>query len=70
MAKNQELKDRIWKDIEAFNETYGKFEQVKKIALCDDAWAIDSGELTPSLKLKRKFIMNKYSHLVSAIYEG
>lgn len=70
MAKNQELKDRIWKDIEAFNETYGKFEQVKKIELCDDAWAIDSGELTPSLKLKRKFIMNKYSHLVSAIYEG
>jgi long-chain acyl-CoA synthetase len=70
MAKNQALKDRIWKDIESFNATYGNFEQVKKIALCDNAWTIDSGELTPSLKLKRKFIMNTYAHLVTGIYEG
>ncbi len=68
LATNEKVKDRIWEEIESLNEEYGKFEQVKKIELCDAPWAIDTGELTPSLKLKRKFIMSKYAHLVEKIY--
>jgi len=68
LAKNEKLKARIWEDINEMNEQFGKFEQVKKIELCESAWTIDSGELTPSLKLKRKYIMGKFDHLVNAIY--
>lgn len=68
MSNNEQLKERIWEEIERMNQDYGKFEQVKKIELCDAAWTIDSGELTPSLKLKRKFILAKYEHLVTKIY--
>jgi long-chain acyl-CoA synthetase len=68
LAKNEELKARIWKDIEAINAEYGNFEQVKKIELCEAPWTIESGELTPSLKLKRKFILAKYDHLMVKIY--
>ena len=68
LSTNEKLKQRIWEEIDKMNQGYGKFEQVKKIELCESAWAIDSGELTPSLKLKRKFIMAKYAHLVDEIY--
>ena len=68
LATNEKLKQRMWEEIDKMNQDYGKFEQVKKIELCESTWAIDSGELTPSLKLKRKFIMVKYAHLVDKIY--
>ena len=68
LSTNEQLRQRIWEDIDKMNQDYGKFEQVKKIELCDAAWAVDSGELTPSLKLKRKFILAKYEHLVTKIY--
>lgn len=69
MASNETLKQRIWEDIEEFNKEFGHFEQVKKIELCDAPWTIDTGELTPSLKLKRKVILGKYDHLLRKIYE-
>jgi len=69
MSTNQKLKDRIWEEIDGFNQQFGKFEQVKKIELCEKPWAIDTGELTPSLKLKRKVILQKYAHLVDKIYQ-
>lgn len=68
LAKNEELKARIWQDIEAYNEDYGNYEKIKKIELCSAPWTIDTGELTPSLKLKRKFILSKYDHLMLKIY--
>ena len=43
--------------------------KIEKIELCEKPWAIDTGELTPSLKLKRKVILQKYAHLVDKIYQ-
>ena len=68
MSANETLKERIWKEIDEMNVNYGKFEQVKKIELCEAAWTIETGELTPSLKLKRKFILSKYEQLMTKIY--
>ncbi len=68
LSANATLKERIWKEIDEMNVNYGKFEQVKKIELCEAAWTIETGELTPSLKLKRKFILSKYEHLMTKIY--
>jgi long-chain acyl-CoA synthetase len=68
MSASSPLKQRIWEEIEGFNAQFGKFEQVKKIELCEAPWTIETGELTPSLKLKRKAILAKYAHLVDKIY--
>lgn len=68
LAESPELKKRIWEEIAEFNKDYGNFEQIKKIELCSTPWTIETEELTPSLKLKRKIILKKYSHLVDAIY--
>ena len=54
--------------MDLLNQAYPNYEQIKKFELVDTQWAIPSGELTPTLKLKRKFIFAKYQHLVDKIY--
>ncbi|MCW5899040.1 MAG: long-chain fatty acid--CoA ligase [Flavobacteriales bacterium] len=66
--RDQRVIDRIFKEVEAANEGLGQWEQVKKIALLPKEFAIDTGELTPTLKLRRKPILAKYAAEVEAIY--
>lgn len=56
------------KEIDHYNEQFGHWEQVKKFELTPDVWSIDGGELTPTLKLKRKVIKEKYKKLYDKIY--
>lgn len=55
--------------INSFNEFFNHVEQVKRFELLPDEWTIDSGELTPTLKLKRKVIMEKYKAAIDRIYQ-
>jgi long-chain acyl-CoA synthetase len=54
--------------VEEYNQQFNHVEQVKKFELLDKEWTIDGGELTPTLKLKRKVIMEKYRQAVERIY--
>jgi long-chain acyl-CoA synthetase len=54
--------------IESFNIAFNHVEQVKRFELLPNEWTIDSGELTPTLKLKRKIIMEKYAAVIGRIY--
>ena len=54
--------------IEKFNPQFNPVEQVKKFELLNTEWTINGGELTPTLKLKRKVIMEKYADAVERIY--
>ncbi len=54
--------------IDSFNKFFNHVEQVKKFELLPYEWTIDSGELTPTLKLKRKVIMEKYKEAIERIY--
>ena len=53
-----------------FNENFGKWEQVKVFSLTNTVWGVDTGELTPTLKLKRKFIKEKYIDLYQKMYNN
>jgi long-chain acyl-CoA synthetase len=46
----------------------GKVEQIKKFELIDHEWTTEGGELTPTLKPKRKIIMEKHENLFNKIY--
>ena len=50
------------------DEKFGNWEQVKKFKLIDEIWSIDGGQLAPNLKVKRKFVKEKYSALIKEIY--
>ena len=54
--------------IDSFNKFFNQVEQVKRFELLPHEWTIDSGELTPTLKLKRKVIMEKYRDVLGRIY--
>lgn len=54
--------------VENYNKEYGHWEQIKKVKLLPAEFSIDGGELTPTLKLKRKVILEKYKAEVEEIY--
>ena len=67
-AENQQIINQIQKDIDRYNEQFGKWEKIKKFELTPDVWSIDAGHLTPTMKLKRKVIKEKYKDLIEKIY--
>ena len=54
--------------INEVNKNFNNVERVKKFELLSCEWSIEGGELTPTLKLKRKVIMEKYGDVVNRIY--
>jgi long-chain acyl-CoA synthetase len=68
LIQDQKVIDQIKNDIESANVNFAQWEKVKKFKLTDDIWSIDSGHLTPTMKLKRKVIAEKYDNLIKEIY--
>jgi long-chain acyl-CoA synthetase len=68
MLESKDVKEKFHNEIEKHNESLAQYERIKKIVVLNDVWGIDSGEMTPTLKLKRKFILNKYQKEVASIY--
>lgn len=69
IAKSSELKQRIEKEIDGINEHLGNWEKIKKIELTPEVWSIESGLLTPTLKLKRKAVKEKFIALYNKMYD-
>ena len=70
VAKSPEVKERIQEEVDQINKKFGNYEQIKKFEITPDVWSVDGGEMTPTLKLKRKQIKEKYQALYDKIYRG
>jgi long-chain acyl-CoA synthetase len=68
ITTDKDILKLIRSELDKFNKLFAAHEHVKKFQLISNEWTIDGGELTPTLKLKRKKIMEKYGHLVEKIY--
>ncbi|MFN8276400.1 MAG: long-chain fatty acid--CoA ligase [Chitinophagales bacterium] len=68
IVDNEKVKALIHADIEKCNKEFGQVERVKKFVLLDKEWTIEDGELTPTLKVKRKAILARYAQLVEQLY--
>jgi len=68
IASNPDVIKRIDSEIEEINKKFGHWEQIKRFELTPDVWSIDGGQLTPTLKLKRKIIKEIYKDLYAKIY--
>lgn len=62
-----EVRALLKKEIDRINKTMANFEAVKKFALLDNAFSIESGELTPTLKVKRKVVKERYADKIATI---
>jgi long-chain acyl-CoA synthetase len=68
IASNKDVIARVQEEVNFANESFGNWEKVKRFELTGDVWGIDSGHLTPTMKLKRKVIKELYINLYNKIY--
>jgi long-chain acyl-CoA synthetase len=70
LAGLPEVRDLIWRAVDAINHELPPHEAVKKIALLPEDLTLESGALTPSLKLKRRVVEERYQEILDAFYAG
>ncbi len=68
LVRNQGLVDFIQKQIDEMTSHLAQFEKIKKVCLLPKAFTIESGELTPTLKVKRKVVESRYKNLIDQLY--
>lgn len=68
LIKNPEVIARIKEEVDNANKSLAQYESIKKFELLPREWAIEQGEMTPKLSLKRKVIMEKNKALVDKMY--
>ncbi|WP_329377195.1 AMP-dependent synthetase/ligase [Streptomyces sp. NBC_01351] len=68
LAAHPAVREEIARAVGAANERLNRTEQIKRYRLLTEEWGPDSGELTPSLKLRRKVVREKYGALIDGLY--
>jgi long-chain acyl-CoA synthetase len=66
---NEKIIERIQLEVDTINEKFGNWEKIKRFELTPDLWTVPAGHLTPTMKLKRKIVMEKYINLFHKIYD-
>lgn len=69
MIEHPEVLKKIRKIVEQYNKFFGETEQIKRFKLISYVWSIQTGELTPTLKLKRNYISKKYSETIESLFK-
>jgi long-chain acyl-CoA synthetase len=69
MIEHNEVKKLYFNIVQKLNINFSKVEQIKKIALLENEWTVENGELTATLKVKRKIINEKYQSIINAFYK-
>ena len=69
VISDEKLLQKLDREIDKYNQDFGQWAQVKKYELIREPFSIEGGELTPTLKLKRKAILKKFEQQVNAIYD-
>ena len=69
MSKNSKVIDAIQGQIDEANSKVARVQQIKKFTLLENEWTDSSGELTPTLKLKRNVIAERYKNEIESMYE-
>jgi long-chain acyl-CoA synthetase len=68
LVKNPDVQDLYKQAVDKYNQFFSHIEQVKKYILLPHEWTVDNGELTPTLKAKRKVILEKFKKEIDSIY--
>ncbi len=70
LAKTKEIYDLVDKEMSKFQKKLANYEKVRKFILLEKPFNMENGEITPSLKLRRKYIEERYGNLIEEMYEG
>ncbi|MGW1768038.1 AMP-dependent synthetase/ligase [Streptomyces sp. NPDC002073] len=70
LAAHPAVREEVARAVEAANARLNRTEQIKKYRLLTSEWGPESGELTPSLKLRRRVVSEQYRQVIDGMYEG
>jgi long-chain acyl-CoA synthetase len=70
IVDNSKIKELINSEVEKFNKDFGHWEQVKKFTLLTEEWTVEGGQLTPTMKVKRKVVTERYRDHVEKMYQA
>lgn len=70
LVNMKQIYELLDNDLDQFQKKLASFERVRKFAILDKPFTIEGGELTPSLKLKRKVIEERYKDLIDDMYKA
>jgi long-chain acyl-CoA synthetase len=70
LCRTKEVQDLIESEIERVNKNFARVETIKRFRLIDQQLTAEDDELTPTMKLKRKFVSEKYKTLIDEMYAG
>jgi long-chain acyl-CoA synthetase len=69
-ASHPTIIKRLQREIDRYNQDLGQTEKIKKFRLLPNEWSVSDGELSPTLKLRRKFIVEKYYQVIEEMYRS
>jgi long-chain acyl-CoA synthetase len=69
LVKQERVVARYQRIVSEVNATLAPYETIKRIALVPDEWTVETDELTPSMKLKRRVVEKKYAAELAAFYK-
>jgi len=70
LVEMKQIYELLDKELDVFQKKLANFERVRKFAILDKPFTIETGELTPSLKIKRKVVEERYKDLIEDMYKG
>jgi long-chain acyl-CoA synthetase len=70
LSKNADVNQLIEKEINAIQKDLANYERVRRFTLLERQFTVEDGELTPTQKVRRKAIEERYGHLIDAMYDG
>lgn len=68
LTQAPEINKLIWREVEAVNKKFARVETIKKFRLIDIQLTTDDEEITPTMKLKRKYINEKFKDIIESMY--
>ncbi|MDO7876874.1 long-chain fatty acid--CoA ligase [Hymenobacter sp. ASUV-10] len=68
LVKNEKVVEHYEGLVKKYNQSFAQWEQVKKIALLPELWTVESGEMTPTMKVKRKVISENNKDIIESLY--
>jgi long-chain acyl-CoA synthetase len=68
LINNQQVSARFQKEVKDLNLNLGDHEKIKRFRIVTDEWTLPSGELSPTLKLKRNVLYEKYADVIKEIF--
>jgi long-chain acyl-CoA synthetase len=70
LAANADIRESIEAHVEKINEKYARVEQVKRFAILERDLAQETGELTPTMKIKRRVVDESFKDTIDALYSA